>query len=1480
MENIISNGSNQLHQNLEDTLTPESNGATNESNLDPSVTTEVDITLSPEDLKTEEQMQSREDISSVTTRMPSDAILTAVSTPLPQSRGKRAFAIADRMAAATDLETLYQVAVTETRKRFEAERVLIYRFQSETQGTVIAESLNAGYRPLLGEPLAAIAFGANTAQAYKQQSSIAIADAAEETVTPYQMQLWNQFQVQASLSLPIFLEDNLWGLLVVQQCTAPKQWDENEIGLLYLVATELQVHLQPLNFQAERQLLANVSEQIGQTSDTETIFRTMTRGIRKHLEIDRVAIGQFRQDYSLQFLHESKVGPVASMRDVVIADSYLQEHQGGGLRDRKTFVVDHVERDSELSTCYQEMLTDFDIQAYVVVPIFQGQQLWGLLGAYHHRGARRWDNNEVKLLAQMGNLLGVALHQTELTEEMTRSAKNQEALPDIINRISDATYAENIYQTAVQEVQQLLKAERVCIYKFRPDYFGDFIYESESGKWPSLVGSAWEDTYVQENQGGRFRNLETSYFVDDIYTAGLSECHIQTLEYFGIKAFLIVGIWQGGKLWGLLSAFQHSGSRHWLDSDAKILRDISRQMEASLKGAEYVVQLQEQSAQMTKAAQIGRSVAEVVPQILQVQDENKRFQITQRSVRQLLKCDRVAIYRFNSDWNSELLHDSANANRAPESLDQGLAAIWPKTDLQETQGGPYRQQESLVVNNIYAANHSPTEIEMFEEFGIHAYIMVPIFKEGQLWGLLGVYQQGGPRSWAEFEINALKQIGLQVGTAMQQADYLKRLAQTTQQEQLISKITDRLRKTTDLPQTLKVTVRDIRQMLQADRVGLYQFDAAANYSVGEFVVEDVAPGVFSALAAKVQDHCFAEDQAENYRKGRYWVVDDIQTLDLEDCLVDLLSQLQVRASLVVPLLKGDILWGLFCVHQCTGPRHWQETEVEFIHRIGAQLNLALQQADYLDQLNEKTRQLENSIAQEQLITRITERLRKTTDLSQTLKVTVRDIRQMLEADRVGLFQFDAAANYSVGEFVVEDVAPDVFSALAAKVQDHCFAEDQAENYRKGRYWVVDDIQSLDLPDCLVDLLSQLQVRASLVVPLLKGDILWGLFCVHQCTGPRHWQETEVEFIHRIGAQLNLALQQADYLDQLQEKTAKLAETADREKASKEYLQKQVVQLLSSVRPALDGDLTVRAPVTETEVGTVASVYNNTLQSLQKIVLEVQKAADQVGQTSQLSETSVSSVTEQAQQQTLALEQALKRVQEMMSFTETVAGDAQQVEAAVQQANQTVQVGDGAMNRTVDGIMAIRATVAETNQRIKRLSESSQKVSKIVNLISHFTTQTQLLSLNASIEATRAGKYGRGFAVVADEVRSLARQSAEAATEIEQLVQEIQLGTAEVSAAMETGIQQVAEGTDLVTDARQNLTEIVEATGQISHLIEGITQTTHKQAAEFKVVTETVTEATDLANQTSENSERLTHAIQQLLTTAAVLQASTGKFKVT
>ncbi|MEO0647048.1 MAG: GAF domain-containing protein, partial [Cyanobacteria bacterium J06650_10] len=401
----------------------------------------MDIVFLAEDIDNE-QAVNNSDVSSLESSLarPSADLSLRSTQSLKKKTGKRAFAFANRMAMATDVENLYQIAVTEIRKRFQVERGLIYRFHSETQGTVIAESQSGGYRPMLGEVLPAIVFGQTDAEGYKQRPSVAIADANESTITPYQTQLFNQFQVRASLSLPIFLENQLWGLLVIQQCDRPREWDENEIGFLYLVASELQINLQPLNFQLERQLLTKLSDKLRQASDKETVFRSTTRDIRKFLDVDRVAICQFRQDYTLQFVSESKVGHVSPMLDVVLADSHLKAQEGGIFQQNKPFVVHHVEQDQNLTPCHIENLTDYDIQACAIVAIYQGQKLWGLLGAYQHGSARHWDSNEVRLLTQTADLVGVSLHQSELMAEMNRASKNQEALPEIINKISNTAY--------------------------------------------------------------------------------------------------------------------------------------------------------------------------------------------------------------------------------------------------------------------------------------------------------------------------------------------------------------------------------------------------------------------------------------------------------------------------------------------------------------------------------------------------------------------------------------------------------------------------------------------------------------------------------------------------------------------------------------------------------------------------------------------------------------------------------------------------------------------------------------------------------------------------------------------------------------------------------------------------------------------------------------------------------------------------------
>ncbi|MCA1995262.1 MAG: methyl-accepting chemotaxis protein, partial [Coleofasciculus sp. S288] len=241
----------------------------------------------------------------------------------------------------------------------------------------------------------------------------------------------------------------------------------------------------------------------------------------------------------------------------------------------------------------------------------------------------------------------------------------------------------------------------------------------------------------------------------------------------------------------------------------------------------------------------------------------------------------------------------------------------------------------------------------------------------------------------------------------------------------------------------------------------------------------------------------------------------------------------------------------------------------------------------------------------------------------------------------------------------------------------------------------------------------------------------------------------------LGANINEMASQIKTL--LEEQTLAAEEQRqlkEEQRQLKEQLQKRALELLMEVDPISKGDLTIRAKVTADEIGTIADSYNATVANLRKIVVKVQQAASQVAETTSSNETSVQALSTEALRQAEEIAAALERTQEMAESVRLVAANADQALAAVQESAQTVEEGDVAMNRTVNGILAIRETVAETAKKVKQLGESSQKISTVVNLISNFAAQTNLLALNASIEAARAGEEGRGFAVVADEVRSL------------------------------------------------------------------------------------------------------------------------------
>ncbi|NJP09542.1 MAG: HAMP domain-containing protein [Leptolyngbyaceae cyanobacterium RU_5_1] len=478
-------------------------------------------------------------------------------------------------------------------------------------------------------------------------------------------------------------------------------------------------------------------------------------------------------------------------------------------------------------------------------------------------------------------------------------------------------------------------------------------------------------------------------------------------------------------------------------------------------------------------------------------------------------------------------------------------------------------------------------------------------------------------------------------------------------------------------------------------------------------------------------------------------------------------------------------------------------------------------------------------------------------------------RTLLRLDRLYIYLFNSA---NQGEIVVESATPPWMRMGDRNFKEFLVPEQLLETCWAGQVIAADKISKAGFPPDYLGLIKRLNVESTLLAPILTGDRLLGLLIADHCAAPHNWQPPESNFLKQLAAQLGLVIDRVTLLKQTEEQ-------AEEQRQLKEGLQLRALELLQEVDPISRGDLTVRAKVTADEIGTLADSYNATVGSLRKIVLQVQAAAGQVTKTTNVNEVSVQELNAEASRQSVEIVAALKQIEQMTGAIRQVATNAEQAETVVQQAARTVAEGDTAMDRTVDGIQAIRATVAETAKKVKHLGESSQKISTVVELISNFAAQTNMLALNASIEASRAGEEGRGFAVVAEEVRVLARQSAEATEEIRKLVASIQMETNEVVTAMEAGTQQVVTGTKLVDDTRQSLNKITAASAQISQLVKAIANSTSMQSKAAETVTQTMKDVATIANKTSLEASHVSSSFEQLRQVAEALQTGIEQFKV-
>lgn len=732
--------------------------------------------------------------------------------------------IAHYIRQSLNLEEILSKTVIAVREFLQSDRVLIYYLEPEVGGRVIAESVGEGWVTASGAVIHDCYFSEVYAQLYQQGRVQAVDDIYTAGLTPCHVDLLAQFQVKANLAVPIAQDDQLWGLLVVQQCDAPRQWQLLETHLLRQLATQVAIAIQQselyqqaqtelaqrqqaeiaLRQQAERErLLATTAQRIRQSLDLRHVLDTTVTEVRHLLQADRVLLYQVGQDGVGRVITESVATDYLAILDQTLPPEIFPEDYHDLYRQGRIRRITDVETD-DMAPCLAETLRQFQVRSKLVVPILQGEDLWGLLIAHQCSYSREWQAQEVNLLQQLATQVAIAMQQSELYQQaqaeiaqrqlaeaaLRQQAEHERLIADITNRIRRSLDLDDVLSVMVEEVRQVLNADRVLVFRLHSDGSGSVVKESVLPEYPVTKEMRWLDECFPADCYEFYRQGRAR-IVSDVKTDDWGACLTDFMLSVGVKSKVVAPIVQTSEesskpqVWGLLIVHACAYQRVWQSIEADFLEHLTGKLAIAIQQAELhqqvqqlntnlEIQVQERTLELQQSLEFEALLKRITDKVRDSLDE---AQILQTVVQELaiglkVQCCDAALY----DLDQEVSIICFEHSTAEILVTKGQ--VFPFTNLSEV----YNQ----LVQGQYVQFGTITDLDFWKTQALPQFTILscPMVDDQSVLGDLWLFR---PRkeTFNTLEVRLVEQVANQCAIALRQSRlYQAAQAQVTELERL------------------------------------------------------------------------------------------------------------------------------------------------------------------------------------------------------------------------------------------------------------------------------------------------------------------------------------------------------------------------------------------------------------------------------------------------------------------------------------------------------------------------------------------------------------------------------------------------------------------------------------------------------------------------------------------------------------------------